>query len=38
MYLALAEALDEPVLVTGDAGLAASARKSLGDEAVRYTV
>jgi len=34
-YLALAEALEEPVLVTGDAGLAARARASLGDAGVR---
>lgn len=33
-YLALAEALDDPLLITGDAGLAAQARQSLGDEAV----
>jgi predicted nucleic acid-binding protein len=35
-YLALAEALDEPVLLTGDAGLAAEARKSLGAARVRH--
>jgi predicted nucleic acid-binding protein len=35
-YLALAEALDEPVLLTGDKGLAAVARGSLGDDAVRH--
>jgi predicted nucleic acid-binding protein len=35
-YLALAEALDEPVLLTGDKGLAAFARGSLGDDAVRH--
>lgn len=34
-YLALAEALDDPVLLTGDGGLAARARKSLGDHRVR---
>lgn len=34
-YLALAEALDDPVLLTGDSGLAARARKSLGDDRVR---
>ena len=34
-YLALAEALDDPVLLTGDGGLAACARKSLGDSRVR---
>ena len=33
-YLALAEALTEPVLVTGDGGLAAVARRSLGDRGV----
>jgi predicted nucleic acid-binding protein len=33
-YLALAEALDEPVLLTGDAGLAARGRRSLGDDRV----
>ena len=33
-YLALAEALDDPVLITGDAGLAASGRRSLGDDGV----
>jgi predicted nucleic acid-binding protein len=35
-YLALAEALDEPVLLTADSGLAAVARRSLGDGAVRH--
>jgi len=35
-YLALAEALDDPVLLTGDAGLAAGARSSLGNERVRH--
>jgi predicted nucleic acid-binding protein len=35
-YLALAEALDEPVLVTGDRGLATHARSSLGDDRVRH--
>jgi predicted nucleic acid-binding protein len=34
-YLALAEALDEPVLVTSDRGLAERARDGLGDERVR---
>jgi predicted nucleic acid-binding protein len=34
-YLALAEALNDPVLVTGDAGLASRARASLGDDGVR---
>jgi predicted nucleic acid-binding protein len=33
-YLALAEALDEPVLLTADSGLASIARRSLGDDAV----
>jgi predicted nucleic acid-binding protein len=33
-YLALAEALDDSLLVTGDAGLAERARASLGDERV----
>jgi predicted nucleic acid-binding protein len=36
VYLALAEALDEPVLLTGDGGLAARARKSLGGSQVRH--
>ena len=35
-YLALAEALDEPVLLTADSGLASIARRSLGDAAVRH--
>ena len=35
-YLALAEALDDPLLFTGDAGLAIRARSSLGDESVRH--
>lgn len=35
-YLALAEALDEPVLMTADAGMAAAARLSLGDKRVRW--
>jgi predicted nucleic acid-binding protein len=35
-YLALAEALDDPVLITGDAGLAKAARRSLGSDAVRH--
>ena len=34
-YLALAEALSDPLLITGDGGLAAVARSVLGDEAVR---
>jgi len=34
-YLALAEALAEAVLLTGDAGLAGQARASLGDDRVR---
>lgn len=34
-YLALAEALDASVLMAGDDGLAAFARKSLGSERVR---
>jgi predicted nucleic acid-binding protein len=34
-YLALAEALPDPVLITGDGGLADVARRSLGDAAVR---
>jgi predicted nucleic acid-binding protein len=33
-YLALAEALDDPLLVTGDRALASVARKSLGAERV----
>ena len=33
-YLALAEALEDPLLLTGDAGLAASGRRSLGEDAV----
>jgi predicted nucleic acid-binding protein len=33
-YLALAEALDDSLLLTGDAGLAATARKSLGADRV----
>jgi predicted nucleic acid-binding protein len=35
-YLALAEALDEPVLLTADSGLATVARNALGDDAVRH--
>jgi len=35
-YLALAEALDDPVLLTADRGLAARARESLGETGVRY--
>jgi predicted nucleic acid-binding protein len=34
-YLALAEALSEPVLITGDHGLAAIARRWLGEHGVR---
>jgi predicted nucleic acid-binding protein len=33
-YLALAEALDDPLLLTADSGLATVARASLGDDAV----
>ena len=35
MYLALAEALDDVVLLTGDRGLAGRARRSLGDDRIR---
>jgi predicted nucleic acid-binding protein len=35
-YLALTEALDESILLTGDGGLAARARHSLGDDRVIY--
>jgi predicted nucleic acid-binding protein len=35
-YLALAEALDDPVLLTGDGALAEQARTSLGAERVRH--
>jgi predicted nucleic acid-binding protein len=35
-YLALAEALDDPVLITADAGLATVARRWLGADAVRH--
>lgn len=35
-YLALAEALDDPVLLTGDGGLAGRARESLGGDRVRH--
>ena len=35
-YMALAEALAEAVLLTGDAGLARRARVSLGDDRVRH--
>jgi predicted nucleic acid-binding protein len=35
-YLALAEALEDPVFVTGDGALAAQARRSLGAERVRH--
>ena len=36
-YVALAEALPDPLLITGDGGLATVARKLLGGEAVRDT-
>ena len=36
-YLALAEAVDDPLLLTGDAGLAAQARDSLGADRVRLS-
>lgn len=35
-YLALAEALDDSVLLTGDRGLASHARRSLGADHVRH--
>jgi predicted nucleic acid-binding protein len=35
-YLALAEALEDPVFLTADAGLARAARRSLGRDAVRH--
>jgi predicted nucleic acid-binding protein len=35
-YLALAEALDDPLLLTGDGGLATAARRSLGDQRIRH--
>jgi predicted nucleic acid-binding protein len=35
-YLALAEALGDAVLLTGDSGLAARALESLGDERIRH--
>lgn len=35
-YLALAEALEGSVLLTGDGGLAAQARRSLGEQRVRH--
>jgi len=35
-YLALAEAFDDPLLLTGDGGLAARARTSLGSDRVRH--
>jgi predicted nucleic acid-binding protein len=35
-YLALAEALDDPVLMTADRGLAAGARDVLGSDRVRH--
>jgi predicted nucleic acid-binding protein len=38
VYLALAEMLDESVLITGDAGLAANASAALGEDRVRYLV
>jgi predicted nucleic acid-binding protein len=34
-YVALAEALDDPVLITSDRGLATGAQASLGDDRVR---
>jgi predicted nucleic acid-binding protein len=37
-YLALAEALDDPLLMTADAGLASVARASLGEARVRQLV
>jgi predicted nucleic acid-binding protein len=36
LYLALAESLPGSVLFTGDAGLAANAARSLGDQRVRH--
>jgi predicted nucleic acid-binding protein len=36
-YLALAEAVDDPILLTGDAGLARLARESLGGDRVRLS-
>ena len=38
LYLALAETLSASVLLTGDAGLAANAARSLGDRRVRHLV
>lgn len=35
-YLALAEALGDATLMTGDRGMVATARRSLGDSKVRY--
>ncbi len=35
-YLALAEGLDDPVLLTGDGGLASQASRSLGEHRVRH--
>ena len=35
-YLALAEALEDPVFLTADAGLARAARRSLGRDGVRH--
>ena len=37
-YLALAEALDDPLLVTSDAGLAGRGRSALGESRVREIV
>jgi predicted nucleic acid-binding protein len=37
-YLALAEALGDAILMTGDRGLATSARAALGDDRVRHVV
>jgi predicted nucleic acid-binding protein len=36
LYLALAETLPDSLLLTGDAGLAANAVRSLGDRRVRH--
>lgn len=38
VYLALAEMLDDSVLLTGDSGLAAHAARKLGDRRVRHLV
>jgi len=35
-YLALAEAFDDPLLLTGDGALAGRARQSLGEDRVRH--